>query len=65
MSASCIAGQTMAWDGTPVIFTIRPRFEAEHADPHSCIEAKGVFAVTQSEEKWLLDTVENRNKPVI
>ena len=38
MSASCIAGQTMAWDGTPVIFTIRPRFEAEHADPHSCIE---------------------------
>jgi hypothetical protein len=32
---------------------------------HCCIEAKGVLAVPQSEEKWLLGTVENRNKPVI
>ena len=35
--ASCIAGQTTAWDGTPAIFTIRPSFGAEHADPHSCV----------------------------
>jgi len=32
---------------------------------HCCIEANGVLAVPQSEEKWLLGTVENRNKPVI
>jgi len=32
---------------------------------HCCIEAKGVLAVPQSEEKWFLGTVENRDKPVI
>jgi hypothetical protein len=30
-----------------------------------CIEAKGALAVPRSEEKWLLSTIENRNKPVI
>jgi hypothetical protein len=55
----------MAWDGTPVIFTIRPRFEAEHADPHSCIEAAGVLAVAQSSKTGSTGPVENDDKPGI
>jgi hypothetical protein len=36
MSASCVAGQTTAWDGTPAIFTLKPGPGAAHADTHSC-----------------------------
>ena len=50
MSASCIAGQTLARDGTSAIFTVKPSSKAVHADPHSCIEAKGVLAMHQSSE---------------
>jgi hypothetical protein len=50
MSASCIAGQTLARDGTSAIFTVKPSSKAVHADPHSCIEAKGVLALHQSSE---------------
>jgi hypothetical protein len=52
----------MAWDGTPVIFTIRPRFGAEHADPHSCIEPKGVLATAQSSKAGSTISVENYDK---
>jgi predicted dinucleotide-utilizing enzyme len=45
MSASCIAGQTTAWDGTPAIFTLKPDPGAAHADTHRCIEATSVLAV--------------------
>ena len=55
----------MAWDGTPVIFTIRPRFEAEHADPHSCIKATGVRAMIQSNKTGASGPVENHDKPGI
>jgi hypothetical protein len=39
MSASCVAGQTTTWDGTPAIFTPKPGPGAAHADTYSCVVA--------------------------
>jgi hypothetical protein len=63
MSASCIAGQTTTWDGTPAIFTLKPDPGAEHADPHSCIKATGVLAVIQSKKTGAYDPAENHDNP--
>jgi hypothetical protein len=43
-----IAGQTMVWDGTPAIFTLKPDPEAAHADTHSCIEPKSILSAHQA-----------------
>jgi hypothetical protein len=65
MSASCFAGQTTTWDGTPAIFTLKPGPGTAHADTHSCIKAKGVLAMAQSSKSCSPIPTEDYDKPDI
>ena len=54
--------QLVAWLG--LLARSSPSKNAEILG-HCCIQTKGIFVMPQNEEKWLLSTLRNRNKPGI